>query len=234
MTLATVSLAVLLTGSSAQITSSDGLYSLRWAPKVGEVHLYRVKVKFDYGEGAMEFNSDLKVKVLAVAANGNYAIQTSTTSATLDSGNEVRELPAQPPVTQYYTKVGLPSGSSLQTRDPDPFADLLDHLTEFQAPPNRVRVKDSWINKPTGPKTGIFSQPRITYTFVDVFKDGNRHMAKIRYQAFFGMDSEAATGTLILDRSSNFLSQVDATIPHFKPEGVKEESSVSITLKEKL
>jgi hypothetical protein len=217
-----------------QIVSTDGFYTLRWQPKTGEVHYYQVNVKFDYGGVAtLEFKSELKVKVTDVAANGNYTLQTLTTAATIVSGEEVKALPEQPPTNQYYTKMGIPTGPSLHGRDPDPFEDLLDHLTEFQSPPYKVRLKDQWVNRPTGPKTGIFSEPRLSYTFVDAYKEGARHFSKIRYQASIGVDPDAASGTLILDRSNNYLSEVNATIPHFRPENAKEDSIVTISVKEK-
>jgi hypothetical protein len=216
-----------------QIKEGDTVFALRWKPKPGETHVYRVNVKFDYGGDGVQFNSDLKVKVMEVNDDGGYSVQTSTSNASLNSGNETRDLPLQTPVTQYYSKLGLPTGQSLLTRDPDPFADLLDHLTEFQAPLHGVKVRDSWVNRPTGPKTSLFGQPRLTYTLVDVYKDGERHLAKIRYQASVETDPEAASGTLILDRSNFYLTGVDATIPHFRPEGAREDAAVTITLREK-
>jgi hypothetical protein len=206
---------------------------LRWKPKVGEVHVYHVNVKFDYGEAAMEFKSDLRVKVTAVADDGGYTVQTSTTGASINSGSETRDLPLQSPETEYYSSLGLPKGHSLLTRDPDPFSDLLEHLTEFQAPSRPVRVRGSWTNRPVGPKTSLFGQPRISYTLVDAYHDGARHLAKVRYQAAVETDPFAASGTIILDRSNNYLAEVDATIPHFKPPDAKEEAAVTISVKEK-
>jgi hypothetical protein len=228
--------ALCVTGSSApafgQSAKIAPVFSLQWKPKLGEIHLYDVNVTFDYGQTSLQFKSQLTVKVVAVSDDGGYTIQTSTSDAKVDSGTEVKDLASQSPETQYYSKVGAPTGLSLAKRDPDPFADLLDHLTEFESPSHSVKVGESWTNPLMNSKRGLFGAARLTYTLVDVYHEGGRHLAKIRYNASIGMDPEAASGTLILNRANNALFRLDATIPHFKPEGTLDESAISITIRE--
>lgn len=209
-------------------------HQLRWHPKPDELHFYRVSLKFDYSGAVLQFASNLKVKVLKVDPDGSFSIQTSTSGATVESGEEKRVLPDQAPVVQAYDPSGLPKAGNPGARDADPFSDLLNHLTEFAAPANAVKVGESWVSGGSDPKEGWFGHAKLTYTLADVFQEGGRHFAKIRYSAFFGGDPEAATGTLILDRTENALTELQAVIPHFRPEGTAEEAAVSVSIKERL
>ncbi len=215
------------------LATADRTYSLEWKPKQGETHLYHVVVRFDYGGNELRFDTDLKTLVLGVASDGSYRVETRSLNAVARTADEKHELPAQPPQTQRYDRRGLPLELKASARDSDPFADLLDHLTEFQTPGRPVAIGGKWLNSVAGPKDSLFGVPRITYELDSVSESGAGSHANVRYTATSGFDRNAATGNLILTRPSNSLSHMDVKIPHFQPEGSNEVASVSIVLDEK-
>jgi hypothetical protein len=214
------------------LATADQTYSLEWRPKLGESHTYSLSVDFNYQEGSIRFDSSLRTTVLGVAGDGSYRLEVRTTHAVATSGSDKQEIPDQQPQVQKYDRRGMPLGLKPTDRDKDPFADLLDHLTEFQSPGRPVAIGESWLNAVSGPKLSLFGIPRITYRLDSVSRSGTGAHAFVRYTASSGFDKYVATGSLILSRPNNSLMHMDVKIPHFAPEGSGEEAAVSVVLQE--
>lgn len=214
------------------LTTAKPTYDLAWKPKKGEVHHYHIAVHFDYNGDVLDFTSDLAMEVLGVASDGTYRLSTRTTHAIAASGDDRQALPDEQPTEQRFDRVGRPILSGDPPKYSDPFSDLLDHLTEYQSPERPVAVGDSWVNLRSGPKTGWFGLPHITYRLANVAKGDKETFARISYIATVDLDPYAATGNLVLSMTDNHLVHMDVVIPHFKPENAGEEARVQVELTE--
>ena len=206
--------------------------SLIWHPVLGERHHYNVDVSFAYPGSTIEFRSLLDLTVVGLEPNGAYELKSETTDARMVGGTDVQKLPPQPATIQKYDKYGLPIDVKEDSRDADPFADLLDHLTEFQSPLHLVEPGATWKNQVIGVKKGIFGRPRITYTFLRTFEGSDKPYAQIGLRAQAADQSELATGTVFLKRPNNSLFRMEEAIPNFWPEGASESTYVHIKVQE--
>ena|GEM_PF-4910707 len=207
--------------------------SLTWHPQLGESHRYRVSVVFNYSSNAtVEFRSNLDLTVVAVSPDGSYDLKSETSDAKMLGGADEQKLPPQPATVQKYDKNGLPIDVKPDTRDADPFADLLDHLTEFQSPLHPVDTGATWKNQVVGIKRGIFSRPRINYTLLRITEGADHPYAQIGVRAVSADQSELATGTVVLRRPDNCLMRMEEVIPNFWPEGANQGVNVHIIVQE--
>jgi hypothetical protein len=206
--------------------------SLTWKPQVGEQHLYHVSVTFRYIGAPIEFRSNLNLTVVSVFPDGSYQLKSETSDAREIGGDEVQKLEQQLPSTQKYDRNGLPIDLKEGSRDSDPFADLLDHLTEFQSPIHPLAEGGTWKNQVVGLKKGIFSRPRINYTLLRLFQGTDKPYAEIGVRAVAADQSELASGTVLLKRPDNYLYRMEEVIPNFWPEGASESTYVHIVVQE--
>jgi hypothetical protein len=204
---------------------------LDWRPVVGETHLYSVRVHFTIEGSGMDFNSTLETKVLGVAEDGSYRLSTRTFNSTNKSDEGTQKLPDVPPEIARYDSRGL--RISTGKKESDPFSDLLDHLTSYQSPGHPVVVGDTWVNETTESKTDFFGEPHVKYRLAELTHSATGDYARVSYTASKGIDPNAATGSLILKRPTNTLVHLDVVIPHFMPEGSREEARVLILVQEK-
>jgi hypothetical protein len=212
---------------------ADRLVPLDWKPALGEIHRYTVSVQFRIEGAHMEFSSLLETKVLGVAEDGSYRLSTRTLHAMSKSAGGETPLPDEPPSVERFDRRGLPLAKAGDKKELDPFSDLLDHLTEYQSPGHPVRVGDSWVNEVGGPKQSLFGEPRISYRLSELTHSDSGDYARVSYTAANSIDPFAATGSLIVARPDNHLVHLDVVIPHFMPEGSREEARVQIILQEK-
>jgi hypothetical protein len=219
--------------ASLMLSAAGGGVDLAWKPKVAEKHLYSIVVTLDYGTTTVEFDSQLSTRVVSVDPDGSYSLETLTLNPTERSGDQVQDLQRQGPVLEKYDRRGAPIEKKDATPpESDPFAELMDHLTEYQTPRHAVAEGDSWTSEHALATSGAMADARLKYTLSELIRSGDHGYAQIAIEARKGKDIPIASGTLTLLRPSNSLFRLEEEIPKFLPTGANMPADVHITLQE--
>ncbi len=140
------SLLLLTVAATALAGQGDKTYDLIWKPVKGTEYRYHVTVDINTPGTPAKLASDLNVKVMEVAANGDYNLEVSTTNVTIKIGDTETKSPSDKPEIEKYNAHGDRIGAPVDQPE-DKVSEVLSAITDLATPPKPVKVGDTWTKE---------------------------------------------------------------------------------------
>lgn len=177
-------------------------FTLARKPKVGEEHKYTLKANIDFSGQAVELSGVQSEKVLEVATDGTYTVESKMADLKIMVGGQ--EFPA-PDTGSGTTIVYNANGSVKDIRgdETSPETFRFANLSVFLAPGKEVKVGDSWSNAIKGEtKTGSLGY-KTTYKVVGEETIGAYETFKVEYatKESEGDSPASSDGTIFVDKA---------------------------------
>ena len=132
---------------------------IKRTPKEGDVLKYRLKAEIEFAGTNATFGGLVTEKVLKVAADGTYEIESSQSEAKVVLGGQEMEVPDQGATVTAFK----PGGEVVEIRGNDANANnyRMANLNNLFEPTSEVKPGDTWTREIKGDtKTGQFKQIR--------------------------------------------------------------------------
>lgn len=225
---------LVLLAATAAFATSDQTFSLVWAPKQGEEFKYSIVLASTLEGAKIVIGTDLGVKVTAVAANGDYTLESrySTVKVTLNGEPQsLKDLPpAQVEIEKYNAKgVRFDDGKDQEV---DQFGQILSDVMDFVPPEKPVKVGDKWTRSvPENEKTKK-APARLDYTVLSEEKSGPTTLVKLgfAYTETKGDKPAHGTGEFLIDASNGLVISAKADLENAKMDPEAPPGPVKVTL----
>jgi hypothetical protein len=173
---------------------------IKRTPKEGDVFKYRIKAEIEIAGTNATFSGLTSEKVLKVAADGTYEIESSQSEGKAVFGGQEMEIPDQGASVTVYK----PGGEVVELRGNETNANSyrMANLNNLFEPTSEVKPGDTWIREIKGDtKTGAVDAT-AKYKFVGEEKVGSKDAIKIEANfAEKGADGAKSDYTIWLDKA---------------------------------
>lgn len=194
----------LAVASTAAYASLQDEFTVKWAPKVGNVYKYKVDVtakglQGPAGEGEAKFGANLTRTILEVKSDGNIVVEEKQTDFTLSFDGQ--DMSAMMPIESITEKItATPLGSVVErVSDADPSMNnpRLSNAQVFVFPGKPLKVGETWVRETAADSSlGLFPT-KTTFTFQGTEMVGQWNCFKVTFE-FAESDASAnmeGTGT---------------------------------------
>jgi hypothetical protein len=119
-------------------------YDLSFHAKVGEVAHYRIALDLGSGPFAVNFDADVRLKVLQKDRLGQFEIESSTRNMRVTTNDDVQKPPDEPPSVDWIDRFGNRLKGSGESERP---FNSLEFAFDLRVPPHSVVVGEKWATE---------------------------------------------------------------------------------------
>jgi hypothetical protein len=156
-------------------------YDLRWKPKPMQAFSYRMEMHSKIQNTAITFNSDLSVRILKVAANGDYTVESRFKNGKVTFSGTVEKVNDDKPEVQTFNAKGDLISEDKEDPNEDPMGYVLGQIADFAQPPQPVKIGESWTRGTKANAKKKTPAATSTFTVVGPAKIGPFNAVKVRY-----------------------------------------------------
>lgn len=181
--------------------------------KTGDTMKYKLDATFEFGGQDIGFTASVTEKVVDVASDGKYKIESTQADAKVNMNGQEQEMPDQAGST---TVTYAPNGDVVDIKGDQADstgAFRMANLETLHSPDAPVKAGDSWSNKvEKDAKTGAVAATQ-DYKFIGMDKFGDKPAVKvsISVKETEGSDPASNEGTLLLDPTDFSMFKSDTT-----------------------
>jgi hypothetical protein len=209
-------------------------YDLLFKPKKDATQAYTMTIELTSEGEKFEIESEMRVKVLSVAENGDYEIERTIEKSRMKFDGEETDMGAEEPEIEKYDAKGNRIKGTKKEEDEgsDPLTHAFDLLTEC-TPEKPMKVGETWSREVKEDKEFDLFAAKAEYKILEVVKVADVECLKIsaKFTQTGGSKPAKGEGTLWIEIADFSPVKVEGTIEDLK---IDEEDGTAASVKVKL